>query len=362
MRYTIEEIPEVFSDIEPVDILDDDGVAAIAYSEPFRIAFGYWRAVLQQDERSERTLKLTATCLQLNPANYTVWHFRRLCLDAVHHPQQEEQQSSSSEPDFSYVPADLELAALLGGDNPKNYQIWYHRRALLEKIHQSAGDNEDASALFVQFCDSELTYIATVLQQDGKNYHAWSHRQWVVSTLDDAAVWQSELNLAETLIAADRRNNSAWNHRWYVTHRRDGAASKILSREAADAELEYVLTKSELILDPANESPWRYLIAVVKEQIFALEDGAQVMSLLSKVKERILALEFAPENVDGKATCPNLQSALIDLLEWKGDPESLQEAMERAQSLADKHDTIRKKYWQFRVEEMQSALLGQQAD
>ena len=230
MRYTIEEIPEVFSDIEPVDILDDDGVAAIDYSEPFRIAFGYWRAVLQQDERSERTLKLTATCLQLNPANYTVWHFRRLCLDAVHHHQplqqnqQEQSSSSSDEPaaaDFSYVPADLELAALLGGDNPKNYQIWYHRRALLEKIHQSAGDKEDASALFTQFCDSELAYIATVLQQDGKNYHAWSHRQWVASTLDDEAVWQGELELAESLIAADRRNNSAWNHRWYVTHRRD---------------------------------------------------------------------------------------------------------------------------------------------
>ena len=136
------------------------------------------------------------------------------------------------------------------------------------------------------------------------------------------------------------------------------AASKVLSREAADAELEYVLTKSELVLDPANESPWRYLIAVVKEQIFALEDGAQVMSLLSRVQERILALEFAPEDGnDQKATCPNLQSALIDLLEWKGDPESLREASERAQSLADEHDTIRQKYWQFRVQEMQSALL-----
>ena len=25
-----------------------------------------------------------------------------------------------------YIPAEMELAAQLGGKNPKNYQIWYH--------------------------------------------------------------------------------------------------------------------------------------------------------------------------------------------------------------------------------------------
>jgi len=41
MQYSIAELPEVFSDLEPVQVRDDEGVAAIAYSEAFQIAFGY---------------------------------------------------------------------------------------------------------------------------------------------------------------------------------------------------------------------------------------------------------------------------------------------------------------------------------
>jgi protein farnesyltransferase/geranylgeranyltransferase type-1 subunit alpha len=46
-------------------------------------------------------------------------------------------------------------------DNPKNYQIWYHRRAVVELI-----GNAD---LEKNFCDR-------VFSVDAKNYHAWAHR------------------------------------------------------------------------------------------------------------------------------------------------------------------------------------------
>jgi protein farnesyltransferase/geranylgeranyltransferase type-1 subunit alpha len=46
-------------------------------------------------------------------------------------------------------------------ENPKNYQIWYHRRLIVER----SGDPS-----------RELDFTKAVFEVDSKNYHAWSHR------------------------------------------------------------------------------------------------------------------------------------------------------------------------------------------
>jgi protein farnesyltransferase/geranylgeranyltransferase type-1 subunit alpha len=74
------------------------------------------------------------------------------------------------------------LAASLGGDNPKNYQIWYRRRALLEMHLEHANES-----LQQDVWESELDYIAEVLEEDSKNYYAWSHRQWILKTANEEA-------------------------------------------------------------------------------------------------------------------------------------------------------------------------------
>lgn len=84
------------------------------------------------------------------------------------------------------VDQDLELAARLGGSNPKNYQIWYHRRALLESF-----------GLSQERARQELDYVATVLEEDAKNYHAWSHRQWVLRTVDNDDMWNEEMEFGK---------------------------------------------------------------------------------------------------------------------------------------------------------------------
>ena len=71
----------------------------------------------------DRALKLSATCLKLNPANYTVWNFRRQCL-----------QSLGLISDKAAVQEDLDLAASLGGSNPKNYQVRNRRRGATEQF------------------------------------------------------------------------------------------------------------------------------------------------------------------------------------------------------------------------------------
>ena len=50
----------------------------------------------------------------------------------------------------------------------------------------------------------ELEFIADILNQDAKNYHAWQHRQWVIQ---DFHFWDNELQYVDQLLKEDVRNN-----------------------------------------------------------------------------------------------------------------------------------------------------------
>lgn len=52
-------------------------------------------------------------------------------------------------------------------DNPKNYQVWHHRRVIVEWLNDPS---------------DELRLTESVLSMDSKNYHAWQHRQWAIKT------------------------------------------------------------------------------------------------------------------------------------------------------------------------------------
>lgn len=75
-----------------------------------------------------------------------------------------------------------------------------------------------------------------MLEQDSKNYHVWSYRQWLVKRFD-LFDKPEELEWTAEMIEADVRNNSAWNHRYYlVAGGRDGKPSEDLAKR----EIEYV--------------------------------------------------------------------------------------------------------------------------
>ena len=138
----------------------------------------------------ERALELTALCLRFNPANYSVWWFRRQCISTLSNKEiqgndnedenntQSECSSSLTYYTFPRIKNDLELASDLGGGNPKNYQIWYHRRSLLEYTFESLKNvnrEEELPNVETKFgiktAIDELEYIASVLEEDAKNYH-----------------------------------------------------------------------------------------------------------------------------------------------------------------------------------------------
>lgn len=75
----------------------------------------------------------------------------------------------------------------------------YHRRAVVERLG-------DPSA--------EFAFLGNVLLEDGKNYHAWSYRQWLLNTFGKShGLWDGELDRLHNLLSIDHYNNSAWNQR-----------------------------------------------------------------------------------------------------------------------------------------------------
>jgi protein farnesyltransferase/geranylgeranyltransferase type-1 subunit alpha len=343
---TTEDLPTLFHDVTPLP--QDEGphiICRIDYPLEFTIAYDYFRAVSHKDEWSERALQLTTLCLQFNPANYTVWHFRRKCMWAL---LMKDDKSIDLE---AFLVNDLTLAAALGGENPKNYQIWYHRRAILEYVQHQTNSKE----LFYLFCRRELDYTAEVFQEDSKNYHAWCFRQWILQTMKDPATWREEMDFSHQMIMdGDVRNNSAWNQRWLAAHR--GQLTTPLALEMAQSEADYALQGARI--DPYNECPWRYLIAILKEHCrnSTMEEEKRTRLLQHYLDQAQLVKEVLKEADKDPEACPNLSAALVDLLEMKGDAEALTHAKQLVHYLEHDIDPIRARYWAFRSKTIEETI------
>lgn len=70
-------------------------------------------------------------------------------------------------------------------NNQKNYQVWHHRKAMViavvgyDEVTKTMAST-DFEAQKIVF-DEELKLTREVLGCDSKNYHAWQHRQWILS-------------------------------------------------------------------------------------------------------------------------------------------------------------------------------------
>jgi len=307
-----------WKDVEPVE--QDDGpdpVVAIAYSDRFKDVFDYFRAVMRSEEKSSRVFELTTDAVNLNPGNYTVWHYRRLILKELKMDLMEE----------------LAFSREMIEDNPKNYQVWNHRRLLVEWL-------EDAK--------SELRLVEIILAKDAKNYHAWQHRQWVLKTFK---LWEQELEFVEQLLEEDIRNNSAWNQRHFVVVNTTGFTPDVLAREVEFA-------KNAIKKVVHNESPWNYLRAILSQQLDQKESPMfkypGIQEFVSELKNR-----EREKQLSGPDRYVHLLSFSLDLIEnelehrkWDlPDEAEKRDLASRASSicisLATEVDLIRKNYWNY---------------
>jgi protein farnesyltransferase/geranylgeranyltransferase type-1 subunit alpha len=292
-----------WADVTPIP--QDEGAnppCPINYTPEFRETMDYFRAMLKADEKSLRSLRLTKEVISINAASYTAWHFRRLVLVAV----------------GGDLAADRAWLDKMASENPKNYQLWYHRRWVVDLL-------QDPSA--------ELAFTAAVLEQDSKNYHAWAHRQWVLSSY---GLWAGELDWIDAMLQQDRRNNSAWNQRYFVVSHCDD----LTLRDVRQREIDYAW--SWIRKSPNNQSPWSYLSAMIKDR----DIDADFPELRAQLEEA--ALKWV--------TCPHVLSLLIDLAEQRPSPARLLSALDHATALATRLAPVHEKYWHYRAAHLQQLL------
>ncbi|XP_063909392.1 protein farnesyltransferase/geranylgeranyltransferase type-1 subunit alpha-like [Zophobas morio] len=293
-----------WKDVVPVP--QDDGeqpIVAIDYTEQFKDVFDYFRAVLQSGEKSERALELTKDAAALNPANYTVWQYRREILKALNKDLNEEM-------DF--------IEKIIVYNQPKNYQVWHHRKVIVEWLQEAS---------------KEKYLTETVLAKDAKNYHAWQHRQWIIKTFN---LYEGELEYIDSLISDDIRNNSAWNQRYFVVMGTTGFTEEVLDRE-----IDYTLSSIKVVTE--NESAWNYLRGVLLHDKCGLSRNKKVT-------------DFCQDLYNSGNRSPFLLALIVDMCseqvsQGNKDPlYNLEMAKTLCKELAEKYDTVRAKYWEYIAE------------
>ncbi|KAI0121295.1 hypothetical protein BJ170DRAFT_704392 [Xylariales sp. AK1849] len=271
--------------------------------------------IKQQSYNSPALLDLTTKLLRLNPEYYTIWNVRRRCLisgslsrqsggswrsresqntsasdttrpssDDYSHSRSDatppdrrslpvqkggksegdtaapdpEQAQKDTAKDAELLEAELQFTIPLLLEFPKCYWIWSHRRFLLTLCISRL-----TTALARQIWTTELALTSKMLTKDRRNFHAWSYRKRVVSTLESselegASMAESEFEYTTRMIRRDLSNFSAW-------HSRSNLVLRILDERGADDEArkhfleeELALAREGLNVGPEDQSLWYY--------------------------------------------------------------------------------------------------------
>ncbi|KAI9019826.1 hypothetical protein DFJ74DRAFT_769489 [Hyaloraphidium curvatum] len=299
-----------WSDLSPIPVPEPtpNPPVSIAYAPEYADAMGYFRALCAKGEISERGLELTGTILSWNPAHYTVWKYRQDALWELGKNLWDE----------------LDFVDQMAAEHPKSYQIWHHRQLVADKLGDPVRERPFINSL--------------LMEDDAKNYHAWSYRQWVVRRFN---AWKDEMADMDALIRTDVRNNSAWNHRFFVLKCAPEGPWK------ADAHKESLYAMENILVAPANESPWQYLRGVL-----SLGSGGSAIDF----SDCPHVLQFCFDLVAKGTVSRPLYLFLADYYESQaaaGVADALSNCTAMLTALRDEIDPVRVNYWNWRL-----SLLG----
>jgi protein farnesyltransferase/geranylgeranyltransferase type-1 subunit alpha len=279
-----------WSDVTPVkEFSSNVEILKIDYNESIEDANNYFRAILQSNELSERAYHLTMEIIETCPTNYMAWYHRRKCVEALNIDLEEEMDWLDS----------------IAKENQKNYQIWQHRKILIEKTQDSSREKKMLDSIF---------------DDEPKNFHAWCHRIWVVRRFD---LYEGEYEFVNYMLDQDIRNNSVWNYRYFLFNH-----TKEKSIENFTSEIEYTLDKIKQV--PANESPYNYIRGLIG-------DNKLQYSKFPVIKELLLEIPVEENNYHALAL-------LLDIYEEEKNIEKFNQTIDKLIQL----DWIRRKYYEWR--------------
>ncbi|KAG8944701.1 CAAX geranylgeranyltransferase alpha subunit [Tulasnella sp. 424] len=378
-----------WGDVTPIPQADDGKVLApILYSQEYKEAMDYFRAILQKEEYSERVLGLTEHIIRMNPAHYSVWQYRYRTLIKINSPLDKE----------------LELINSMMAQNLKTYQIWHHRRLLQTHLREpytelafitkslrpdpvdpeddDEDESEDEETPETGVCDNTKppptpkTPTSTQAKKprakssvDTKNYHTWAYRQWLLAEFNSPELWAGELEFVDEMLRHDIRNNSAWHHRFFVTFDsgiREGEEDR---QAVARREIDYAKDKISYV--PNNASAWNYLRGVLRttqtpfEELEAFVIPYTLPAASALKSEETIDLENPRPSPGAQLPCALAIELLADIYLEKaagGDgaaADCLKKADDLFTSLATEHDTIRRKYWDYRRNKAKKQLADQ---
>ncbi|KAK6161642.1 hypothetical protein DH2020_005023 [Rehmannia glutinosa] len=191
----------------------------------------------------------------------------------------------------------------------------HHRRWVAEKLG-------------THVATQELEFTREIFSQDAKNYHAWSHRQWVLQALGG---WEDELAYCDELLEDDIFNNSAWN------------------QAMRDSEVAYAI--KAILTKPENESPWRYLRGLYKNDVKSLGNdprvGSVCLDVLMDKRDYVHALNMVLDLLCHHYQPSNELKNAIDALSPDPTP-SDSDLIQRVCSILQLVDPIRANYWEWR--------------
>ncbi|EPS60948.1 hypothetical protein M569_13854, partial [Genlisea aurea] len=244
-----------------------------------------------------------------------VWQFRRLILAELNVDLREE----------------LDYLNQITTENPKNYQIWHHRRWVAEKL--GAG-----------VAGKELEFTSQIFSHDAKNYHAWSHRQWVLLNLGG---WEDELIFCDKLLKEDVFNNSAWNQRYFLITK-----SPLLGGLDSMRDSEVAYAVEAILSRPENESPWRYLRGIYGNDPECLAGDPRVVSVCSEVlisrRNYVHALNLVLDLLCHRFRPAEDLVDAIDAVSSATGSTTGSDLPRRVCSILQRVDPIRANYWEWR--------------